>query len=129
MKTSRIATRPRDERDFCLLLFLLAKTSFFFFCVVVVVKVGDDGDGGGGGVFRHVYIYISSSSLKAVMVTFCVVCARLFLFVFLLWQREKRTKKKNFWEEAQKKMPKKKTYTLKTLNIREAKRKKKLVGV
>ena len=105
MKTSRIATRPRDERDFCLLLFLLA-TSFFFFCVVVVVKVGDDGDGGGGGVFRHVYIYLFFVFLKAVVVTFCVLCARLFLFVFLLW-REKRTKKKNFWEEAQKKMPKK----------------------
>ena len=109
MKTSRIATRPRDERDFCLLLFLLA-TSFFFFCVVVV-KVGD-GDGG-GGVFRHVYI--SLLRLKAV-VTFCFfLCVRVFFSLFFCGG--KKEQKKECGRRSKKKIPKKNTYTLKTLNI------------
>jgi hypothetical protein len=41
----------------------------------------------------------------------------------------KKNKKKEFLGGGAKKNAKKKTYTLKTLNIREAKRKKKLVGV
>ena len=79
-------------------------------------------------VFFDMYIYISlriSQSGSGDILRF--VCASFSLFFFCGGKKEQ---KKEFWEEAKKKCQKKKTYTLKTLNIREAKKKeKKIVGV